>query len=183
MLLRELTPEDTRLQVRLAYNQVVDELSPAQQAEFPFDQVLNHAHEVVRQQRTLTLINDVPDEFFEATVSTDCALHITAAAVEGVMLVFRLINIPLAASSVAAKEIASLLGEKTISRFGMLIKLWKYGSKWDRARIVYQIFAGVVRATGLKKLYSIIRKSMHWYDWALMAVIIVAQVTAQVPQL
>ncbi len=176
MLLRQASQEDTRLQVRLAYNQVYGQLTPEQQAEFTFDKVFNHVHQVVRQQRTLTLVSDLPDNYLETAVSTECETAIIVASVDTVMLVLQIIGITATAARPAATEVVGLLSEKTLSTFQVLIKQLGHGSNKDKAIVAYKIFAGIVRATGLKKLYFIIQKSMHWYDWALMAVIIITQI-------
>lgn len=175
MLLSQLPPGDTDFQIRLAYNQIYGQLTPDQQSNFSFNNVLNHTKAVLAGERELNLAMDFTSVKLNAEVSTPCIVSITNAAVDAVMIVFQVIGLK-STPRVVGEEIVGLLDDVALNRIQVFMRTWNTASNTGKCFIIYQIFAGIVRATGIKKLYSIIKKSMAWYDWALMFILIVAQI-------
>ena len=205
MLIRQATVAQTAPHLRIAYDQLYADLTPAQQAQVNFDTVQSDVHAVVRQQRDLNLkldpmtpaqavaamIKKLADEASHIAADAaaqanntaseiDCGVAIATVVIDAVMVVIQAIGLP---GAIAQRTSGRLVTEATpliarsLRTYRILVNNVRAAvTGMEKAKAYYQIFVTFTRSFGIKAIFKEIRHSMHWYDWLLMGLIILGQV-------
>ena len=178
MLIKNADIEQTRNHLRTAYEMVASELTPEQLQTFTFEQALLGAHDVTRQKRQLEL--GISDHVMTPRNSVDCDGAIAMVIIDSVMVVLQAIGLSVShanrVANRAVQQAAPLLGGAR-RMFRVLIDAARAATTAaEKAKAYYQIFVAFIRLFGVKAIFKEIRNTMHWWDWALLAVTIVGQI-------
>ncbi|MDV2453150.1 hypothetical protein [Xanthomonas hortorum] len=179
--LKDLSRDQLAAAIKPTYDSFYQKLSSSQQAKINFDQVVNGAYKVLKGASPL----GSPAAHFTTLAAVEtagvapCIMAVGMVIADVFAIVFQLAGINESESRAAARAILEELGQETIRGIQATIHDFSVAeSAMDKARLIWKIISEVYNAIGISGIAKALEDSMHWYDWIITGVTVVAQLVA-----
>ncbi|HWT10162.1 MAG TPA: hypothetical protein VN329_13425 [Roseomonas sp.] len=114
-------------------------------------------------------------------MSSACITMIVTSSIDCAMIVLQAIGVPENVAKICGQTIVAEAGPEALSGLEQSIKdIEAATSNPSKALKIFTLFGEIYKITGIRQILGALEPHMAWYEWVLMAVIIIAQVTAWV---
>ncbi len=138
---------------------------------------------LVQGQYAISLIPaPIPSPPTELAVGVSaCATMIVTTSIDCAMIVLQAIGVPENVAKICGQAIVAEAGPEALSGLEQSFKdIEAATSNRSKALKIFTLFGEIYKITGIRQILGALEHHMAWYEWVLMGVIIIAQVTAWV---
>lgn len=176
-LLLYQSKEELAESIRPHFKRIYDQLSEDQKQQINFDQVVHSAY------KRLNHYGKVPFRFREETVQekaglSSCIMAIGTVVADAFGILFQFVGINEEETRAATRALLAELGEDTLRGLSARIhNIANATSIFDKASEIWGLISEVKNSVGFDGIIKSLKDSMHWYDWVITGVTVVAQLT------
>lgn len=182
MFLKNLPKEELAQTLRPTFDSFAAQLTPDLRAQVSFDTVVSQAYQLLRGQ-SVTGGPSRDDQIAAATQAqvgvSPCVMAVGMVVADSFAILFQLAGINESESRAAARAILEELGQETIRGIQATIHDFNAASSTvEKAKLMWKIISETYNAVGVSGITKALKDSMHWYDWVITGVTVVAQLVA-----
>lgn len=179
--LKNLSREQLATVLKPIYDDFYKQLSSSQKDKINFDQVVQGSFKVLHGESILgsTGAHLTTLAALEKAGMSSCFIAVGMVIADVFAMVFQLAGINEQESRAATRAILEELGQDTIRGIEATIHDFNAASSLkDKATLMWKIISEVYNAVGMSGIIKALKDSMHWYDWIITGVTVVAQLVA-----